>query len=252
MNQVTHRTHSLLLLLLHGRRTLGVVDCWWVVALRVKSLCEAVYVQRIKGQRGLASWRRGHYEALELSLKSLSGDKALIFSVFPCEEAQIFFPKPKFQIVVSTFACFRWSFLDFKCFSTCLTWTKLAIHLSAWSGLTLRADSHWLYNRRANSPKLVVQSPTASGLIGRSSQRHAHLAVRAILIFFLGMFCMVLVPLSLLLPPSLSSPPRLCCVLWVSCEIGIINSGHGLCIFSRSNSVWKQWVCLRGPLLQNW
>lgn len=44
-----------------------------------------------------------------------------------------------------------------------------------------------------------------------------------------------------LLSLSLSLP--LCCVLWVSCEIGIINSGHGLCIFSHSNSVWNQWVC---------
>lgn len=53
-------------------------------------MCSAVYVQRIKGQAELTSWRRGHYEALDLSRKSLPGDKALIFSMCTREEAQIF------------------------------------------------------------------------------------------------------------------------------------------------------------------
>lgn len=50
----------------------------------------AVCVQHIKGQPGLVSWRHGHYEALDLSRKSLPGDKALIFSMCALEEAQIF------------------------------------------------------------------------------------------------------------------------------------------------------------------
>lgn len=46
-------------------------------------------VQSIKGQPGMVSWRHGHYEALDLSRKSLSGDKALIFSMCTLEEFQI-------------------------------------------------------------------------------------------------------------------------------------------------------------------
>lgn len=53
-------------------------------------MCCAVCVPCIKGQRGLVSWRHGHYEALDLSRKSLPGDKALIFSMCTLEEAQIF------------------------------------------------------------------------------------------------------------------------------------------------------------------
>lgn len=44
----------------------------------------------IKGQLGLLSKRHGHYEALDLSRKSLPGDKALIFSMCTLKEAQIF------------------------------------------------------------------------------------------------------------------------------------------------------------------
>lgn len=39
---------------------------------KLRALC----VRGIKGQPGLVSWRHGYYEALDMSRKSLSGDKA--------------------------------------------------------------------------------------------------------------------------------------------------------------------------------
>lgn len=71
-------------------------------------MCEMLYVCSV------SKGRHGHYEALDLSCKSLPGDKVLIFSMCTEEEAQIILQSKSFKSIGTyfhTFACLRCSFL---------------------------------------------------------------------------------------------------------------------------------------------
>lgn len=158
----------------------------------------------------MLAWRRGHYEALDVSRKSLPGDKVLIFSMCKSRRSPAIFQSQSLKWMCPNvlFVCLRCSFVDFKWFSTCLTSSELVIHLPAQPDLALKADGQWAQMSRRAVQQSRPLSLAEPGLTGSGLHWQENTPVTVILMFFVWMFWM--------LSALLSDSPvlSLCCVPW--------------------------------------